>query len=96
VPVPAAVWLFASATKQTQAVIRFTKRLTKGATTATVGKAIGHAVTQLLTHCVRNPAVNPCDIKSTAAETIHTMMAESRALNRRGAKRAGIRINNGL
>ena len=59
---------------------------------ATVGKATGHIVIQLLSHCAANPAWIPCEMESTKAETMQTIMAESRALKRMGAKRAGIRI----
>ena len=64
----------------------------QGATTATVGKATGHVVTQLLSHCATKPACNPWEIISTNADTMQTMMAESNALKRMGAKRTGIRI----
>jgi len=59
---------------------------------ATVGKATGHVVTQLLTHCARSPEWNPCVVVRTKPETMHTMMAESRALKSNGANRAEIRI----
>jgi hypothetical protein len=75
-----------------QAVIRPTIPRTHGATTATVGKAIGQVVMQLLSHCAVKPAWIPCEIARTKADTIQTMMAESMALNKIGAKRAGIRI----
>ena len=39
------------------------------------------------------PGVIPCEIARTKAETMPTMMAESKALKRVGAKRAGIRIS---
>lgn len=75
-----------------QTVILPTIRRTQGATTATVGKATGHVVAQLLSHCVTNPACSPWEIISTKADTMQTMMAESNALKRMGAKRAGIRM----
>ena len=52
----------------------------------------GHVVAQLLSHCVTNPACSPWEIISTKADTMQTMMAESNALKRMGAKRAGIRM----
>ncbi|OWW19279.1 hypothetical protein AYR66_06965 [Noviherbaspirillum denitrificans] len=76
-----------------QAVRRVTTRRTQGATTATVGNAIGHVVAQLLSHCAINPAWMPRDMARTKAETMLTMMAESKALKRIGAKRDGIRMS---
>jgi hypothetical protein len=76
-----------------QALSLPTIRRTQGATIATVGKATGHVVRQLLSHCARNPECTPCEIARTKADTMQTMMAESKALKRTGAKRAGIRIS---
>ncbi|GAA3530867.1 hypothetical protein GCM10022394_07680 [Zobellella aerophila] len=59
---------------------------------ATVGKAIGHVVKQLLSHCAGNPEWIPCETIRTKAETMQTIMAESKALKTTGAKRAGIRM----
>lgn len=75
-----------------QAVTRPTIRRTQGATIATVGKATGHVVRQLLSHCAGNPECTPCEIARTKADTMQTMMAESKALKRIDAKREGIRI----
>jgi phospholipid N-methyltransferase len=75
------------------AVTLLTIRLTQGATIATVGKATGHVVRQLLSHCARNPECTPCEIARTKAETMQTMIAESKALKSIGAKRAGIRMS---
>lgn len=66
--------------------------LTIGATMATVGKATGQVVIQLLIHCPVNPEWIPCDRMRTNAETMQTIIAESKALKMIGAKRAGIRI----
>lgn len=60
---------------------------------ATVGKAMGHVVKQLLNHCAGSAGEIPCEVMRTKAETMQTMMAESRALKRIGAKRAGIRMS---
>ncbi|MFT6475965.1 MAG: hypothetical protein ACJA1T_000732 [Zhongshania aliphaticivorans] len=65
-------------------VILFTICLTHGATIATVGNATGHVVMQLFSHCARKPVCSPCDMVSTNAETIQTIIAESRALNKSG------------
>jgi hypothetical protein len=74
-------------------VMRPMIRRTQGATIATVGKAIGQVVTQLLSHCAGNPGWIPCEVMRTKAETMQTMMAESKALKRIGAKRVEIRIS---
>lgn len=74
------------------AVILLTIRRTQGATMATVGKATGQVVTQLLSHCAGNSEFTPCETARTKAETMQTIMAESKALKRIGAKRAGIRM----
>jgi hypothetical protein len=75
-----------------QAVSRSTIRRTHGATIATVGKAIGQVVRQLLSHCAAKLEWSPCEVARTKADTIQTMMAESMALNKIGANRAGICI----
>jgi hypothetical protein len=63
-----------------------------GATIATVGKATGHVVMQLFNHCIAKLELTPCETARTNAETMQTIMAESMALKRIGAKRAGIRM----
>lgn len=67
------------------AVIPPTTRRTHGATIATVGNATGQVVIQLFSHCAGNSESIPCDMARTKAETMHTIIAESRALNRMGA-----------
>jgi hypothetical protein len=57
-----------------------------------VGKATGHVVTQLLNQCHRNPWWRPWLIARTTADTMPTMMAESKAPKRIGEKRFEIRI----
>ena len=63
-----------------QAVTRPTVRRTQGATIATVGNATGHVVMQLLSHCAGNPESISREIARTKADTMQTMMAESKAL----------------
>jgi hypothetical protein len=60
---------------------------------ATVGNATGHVVMQLFSHCAGNPESIPWEIPRTKADTMQTMIAESKALKSNGAKRAGIRIS---
>jgi len=69
-----------------------TNRLTHGATIATVGNAIGQVVAQLFNHCIANSEWKPCEVASTKADTMQTIMADRIALNRMGAKRAGMRM----
>src|SRR3569623_998766 len=76
-----------------QAVMRPTTRRTQGATTSTAGNATGQVVTQLLNHCAGNPAPLPWAVARTKAATMATIMAESSAPKRIGAKRAEIRIS---
>lgn len=66
---------------------------TNGATMATVGNATGQVVAQLFAHCAANPGCIPWETTRTKAETMQTMIAESKALKRMGAKRAGMRIS---
>ena len=80
-------------TTQGQAVKRLTTRRTHGATKVTVGNATGQVVAQLLSHCAANPWWSPCVIAMTKPDTSATMIAESRAPKRIGAKRAGMRTS---
>src|SRR3569623_984947 len=73
--------------------MRPTTRRTQGATTSTAGNATGQVVTQLLHHCAGNPAPIPWAVARTKADTMATIMAESSAPKRIGAKRAEIRIS---
>lgn len=75
-----------------QAVSRVTNLRTRGATIATVGKATGHVVVQLFNHCAGKSGSIPCETNRTNADTMQTIMADSKALKRMGAKRAGMRI----
>jgi hypothetical protein len=74
-------------------VIALTARRTQGASNVTVGNATGHVAAQLLSHCAANPAWIPREVASTNAETMATMIAESRAPKTIGAKREGIRMS---
>src|SRR5690606_29622720 len=61
-------------------------------TSVTATKATGHVVAQLRTHVERKPACRPWLTSRTNADTSDTMMADNKAPNSKGAKRAGIRV----
>jgi len=54
--------------------------------------ATGHVLTQLKSHSVRKPGCKPRVVINTKPETMQTMIADSSALNKTGAKRTGIRM----
>src|SRR5688572_17727412 len=68
-----------------------TMRRTHGATSVTVGKATGQVVTQLRSQSATKPPCSPRVVASTKAETTATMIADNKAPNINGARRAGIR-----